>query len=114
MSQVVKGTCPACGNVSLAPGDIAVTINKLSAEGPTYSFTCPECGEVVTKPATDEVQYLLKTAIGVRWNVIHVPAELTEPRGDGPPLTADDVDDFIISLGLTPANLISVLAGGDK
>jgi predicted RNA-binding Zn-ribbon protein involved in translation (DUF1610 family) len=95
--QVVKTTCPDCGELALLPGDITVTEHKMNPDESTYAFTCPKCKAAITKPAPDAILALLTVAKGVRWNVIQMPAELDEPHS-GPPLTLDDLIDLMKEL----------------
>jgi hypothetical protein len=62
----------------------------------TYSFFCPKCTEENVKDAPDQVLNLL-LAGGVAMSIIHVPLEFLEPK-EGPPISCDDVMDFVVAL----------------
>jgi hypothetical protein len=59
----------------------------------TYSFRCPDCEMMVVKDAEPRIVDLL-VASGVHMEVWRLPAELSEPRGTGEPITHDDLLDF--------------------
>lgn len=94
----IKATCPACGDVDLAPRQVSVTVNEPYGEA-RYTFTCPSCRDAVRKQADDDVVALLASA-GVRVWHEHVPAEALEHHA-GPPLCYDDVLDFALWLERT-------------
>lgn len=87
----IKVTCPECGDIDLAPGDLSLCIAPHWA---TYSFGCPECGETLRKSADSEIVDLLSSA-GVP--TVHVPAEALEPHSGGP-IGYDDLLDFALVL----------------
>jgi len=102
----IKATCPTCGDVDLKPRDIHVVVAP-AAGWATYAFLCPNCEDEVTKSADDEVVTLLRGA-GVTVERVHVPAEALELHF-GPPIGADDLIDFGLTLGATDA-LVEVLS----
>ena len=83
----IKATCPGCGEVDLAADEILLRIGATATN--TYGFSCPSCGRFVEKPADDRVVRLLLSG-GVMPVLVHVPAEVLEPR-DGPTITHDDL-----------------------
>ncbi|GMU78572.1 MAG: hypothetical protein AMXMBFR46_13670 [Acidimicrobiia bacterium] len=91
----IRAACPTCGDVKLRARDLTVRVCAETDEG-TYSFDCPRCGAPVAREATPRILSLL-VAAGVRAEVWHRPAELSEPR-IGPPLTNDDLLDFHLLL----------------
>ena len=101
----IKATCPLCGDVDLTPAEVQVT-RAPAAGWATYAFGCPECGQRVSKPAGEDVVGLLATA-GVPVRVLDIPEEALEPH-DGPPLTYDDLIDFVLMLGVSDT-LVTVL-----
>ena len=102
----IKATCPTCGDVDLKPRDINVVVAP-AAGWATYQFLCPTCEDEITKSADDEVVSLLRGA-GVRVEKMHVPAEALELHF-GPPLAADDLIDFGLTLQDTD-RLVEILA----
>ena len=87
----IKATCPDCGEVDLTADDILLRI--ATGEGSnTYGFACPTCSEFVEKPADERVIRLLLSG-GVMPMLVHVPAEVIEPRS-GPPINHDDLLEF--------------------
>jgi hypothetical protein len=101
----IKATCPFCGDVDLTPGDLVVT-RAPAAGWATYSFGCPDCGQHVRKPAPDDVVDLLAGA-GVAVRKLDIPDEALEPH-DGEPIGADDLIEFVLSLGVSD-RLVGVL-----
>ena len=102
----IKATCPTCGDIDLKPRDIHVVVAP-AAGWATYSFVCPTCEDDVTKSADDEVVTLLRGA-GVTVERVHVPAKALELHF-GPPIDADDLIDFGLTLSATDA-LVQVLS----
>lgn len=91
----IKATCPTCGDVDLAPGDVTVTVAR-ELGWSTYTFRCASCADAVCKPADDEVVQLL-TGAGVRVERLDIPLEFLESRiltRTSPPLGYDDILDF--------------------
>jgi hypothetical protein len=92
---IIQASCPVCGDVTLTPSDVTLTVCVLP-ELSSYAFVCPTCSSVVRKPACDHTVGLL-TDGGVRVEVLHIPAEALEPH-TGPALTADDLLDLHLQL----------------
>lgn len=88
----IRASCPACGDVQLTAADVIVRVCTDDDRG-SYCFRCPACGDRIVKDASRRVVDLL-VAGGVRLDVWSLPAELTEPRREGPPLSEADVTDF--------------------
>ena len=84
----IKATCPGCGEVDLTAEDILLRIGGHEASN-SYGFTCPDCGDFVEKPADDRIVRLLLSG-GVMPMLVHVPAEVLEPK-QGPPINYDDL-----------------------
>jgi predicted RNA-binding Zn-ribbon protein involved in translation (DUF1610 family) len=84
----IKATCPGCGEVDLTADDILLRIGA-GNQANTYGFSCPDCGDFIEKPADERIVRLLLSG-GVMPTLVHVPAEVLEPR-DGPPIDYDDV-----------------------
>ena len=92
----IRASCPDCGDVHLTATDVTVRVCADDDRG-TYCFRCPTCTEPIVKDASRRVVDLL-VAGGVRLDVWRLPAELGEPRYDGPSFTEDDVLDFHLML----------------
>jgi hypothetical protein len=87
----IKATCPDCGEVDLTADDILLRVGARASVN-TYGFSCPKCHEFVEKPADERVIRLLLSG-GVMPTLVHVPAEILEPR-QGPPIDYDDILNF--------------------
>lgn len=81
----IKAHCPACGEVSLRPGDVQLCAHADADAESFYAFQCPDCELQVRKCADERVVRLLRSA-GVTWR--------EDPRPTGPPLNPDDLLDF--------------------
>lgn len=92
----IKATCPTCGEIDLTAEDILLRIGGNKAAN-TYGFSCPTCTGFVEKPANERIVRLLLSG-GVMPVLVHVPAEVLEPRS-GPPITHDDLLAFHEILG---------------
>ncbi len=92
----IRASCGACGDVELTTDNVEVRICTSDNSG-TYSFRCPSCADVVVKGAEPRTIDLL-VASGVSHATWDLPAELVEPRGDGTPITHDELLDFHESL----------------
>ncbi|HWB67642.1 MAG TPA: hypothetical protein VG708_12530 [Mycobacteriales bacterium] len=93
----IKASCPTCGDVELTADDVELRVcnhQPLSS----YRFDCPKCNEVVVKTADEQVIALLMSG-GVKAIMWELPAEALEPKA-GPPLTYDDLLDFVMELGV--------------
>ena len=88
----IRASCGDCGDVELTTRDVEVRVCTHDNQG-TYSFRCPGCDLVVIKAAEPRIIELL-VASGVRLSTWSLPAELTEPRSGGEPITHDDLLDF--------------------
>lgn len=88
----IRANCSECGDVELTIGDVQVRVCTLDNQG-TYSFRCPACAMTVVKTAEPRTVDLL-VASGVEYSTWSPPLELSEPRGDGVPITHDDALDF--------------------
>lgn len=93
--KLIEANCPACGPVRCAPTEFELHVCTHSPAS-YYVFGCPQCGELVRKAATLAAVELL-IAEGVQAQMWHLPAEILEVK-PGPPLTADDLLDFLIEL----------------
>lgn len=92
----IIATCPECGPQNLAPTGMHLTVYS-HGENHTYEFFCPTCFDEVLRPASQEVVDLLHNA-GVRQDTIEVPLEVLEHPAGAPPLTVDDLMDFVTDL----------------
>lgn len=72
----IRTSCTICGDVELAPEDIALELTALSGTG-TYLFACPECGDTQRRPASHRVISIL-LATGVAYEVIEERGPITE------------------------------------
>ena len=88
----IRASCSDCGDVELTTQDVHVRVCEADENG-TYRFRCPRCQMVVVKPAEARTVDLLVTS-GVPCTRWELPAELREPRFEGPPLTHDDLIDI--------------------
>ena len=84
----IKATCPSCGEVDLGADDILLRIGTAQTVN-TYGFSCPTCAKFIEKQADERVVRLLLSG-GVMPTMVHVPAEVLEPR-QGPPINHDDL-----------------------
>jgi len=88
----IRASCAECGDVELTTRDVEVRVCTEDNQG-TYSFRCPDCALIVVKPAEPRIIELL-VASGVRLSTWSMPAELSEPRTGGDPISHDDLLDF--------------------
>jgi len=89
-------TCPACGDQRLRPSALHITVYSHGRN--VYRFFCHQCADEVVKPVPQETCELLLEA-GVEYNEVHVPAEVLEhPPAHVPPISPDDVLEFILEL----------------
>ena len=91
----IKASCPECGDVILATGDLSVVVQAGSNQT-AYVFRCPGCHLATAQPAAVRVVELLVVS-GVRLRIVGVPEEAGEPH-EGAPLEADDLLDFHLEL----------------
>jgi len=82
----IRTTCPLCGDVELAPGELSLELAAIDGTG-TYLFECPECGDRRRRPANHRVVAIL-LATGVAY-------EVTEDRG---PITESEIARFTADL----------------
>jgi hypothetical protein len=91
----IKASCPCCGDVDLTPAQVRLVVCSVP-DWSYYAFGCAGCGDEIRKPASTQVQGLLRTG-GVKVEQWVVPAEALEEH-DGPAITYDDVLDFALRL----------------
>lgn len=109
MSTIIRTTCPDCGDVTLGPEDVVARATTPDRHEGSYTFTCPSCGQSVTRAADDRALALLSQA-GV---ALHTPpAEALEAKL-GPPLTLDDLLDFVTALERAEDPVVFAAAGVD-
>lgn len=72
----IRTTCAICGDVELAPLDLALELTAMHGTG-TYVFACPSCGESQRRPANHRVVSIL-LATGVAYQVTEDTAPITE------------------------------------
>jgi hypothetical protein len=77
--------------VELTIKDVSVRVCAADNRG-SYAFQCPRCRMAVAKPAEPRIVDLLVSS-GVRLQVWHLPAELSEAKV-GEPIRHDDLLDF--------------------
>ncbi len=88
----IRASCGDCGDVELTTADVHVRVCTIDNQG-SYLFRCPSCRMTVVKAAEPRTIDLL-VASGVSYETWNPPAELREPRGDGPVISHDDLIDF--------------------
>ena len=88
---LIKASCPICGDVELALGDIKVLVCSSDGQA-SYNFACPACGYHVSKPADKAVTDILLSA-GAAVTFWRLPQELTEEHA-GEPITYDEIVEF--------------------
>jgi hypothetical protein len=88
----IRASCSECGDVELTTRDVHVRVCTLDNQG-SYLFRCPSCCMTVVKAAEPRTIDLL-VASGVSYETWSPPLELSEPRGDGTPITHDELIDF--------------------
>jgi rRNA maturation protein Nop10 len=71
--STIRTTCPACGTVDLAAGD--VTLHMETYQEGAYVFRCPDCGAQVERPAPTTVAGILAGA-GVE--VVYRPLDVRD------------------------------------
>lgn len=91
----IKASCPDCGDVILATGDLSVVV-QAGTDQTSYVFRCPGCRLATSQPAAMRVVELLVVS-GVQLRMVDVPAEAAEAH-EGAPLCADDLLDFHLLL----------------
>lgn len=91
----IEASCPECGTVDCRAADFDLAVCG-DTRASFYAFACPKCGDRVQKHADDRVVEVL-IAEGVNPTFWELPAEMTEEHS-GPPLTTDDLLDFLILL----------------
>lgn len=93
----IIAACPDCGPQNLRPSALHLTVYS-HGEGHTYAFFCPGCTEEVTRAASEEVLMQLMNA-GVSSSEVIVPLEVLEhPPVTAPPISVDDVMEFVVEL----------------
>lgn len=88
--------CDQCGTQELRTSAFHLTIFD-TGENCYYAFFCPGCTEEVRSPADLETVLALLN-VGVSATEVAVPDEVLDPARSGPPITCDDVMDFVIGL----------------
>lgn len=97
MSQIIRAECDRCGPQDLRPTALHLTVFS-HGEGHHYAFFCPGCTEEVVHPADLDVCLLLRGA-GVAASEVIVPLEVLEhPPASIPPISPDDVMEFVVRL----------------
>jgi len=89
-------TCPTCGDQDLRASALHLTVFD-HGRNSFYSFFCPGCTEEVRHRADIDVLIVLCQA-EVACTEIHVPDECLDPARSGPPISSDDVMDFVVAL----------------
>ena len=82
----IRTSCPLCGDVELAPGDLALRLTPCRGTG-TYQFRCPHCEQLQERPANHRVVSIL-LATGVAYEVVEEDA----------PISEREIGDFIAGL----------------
>ncbi len=82
----IRTSCPLCGDVELAPGDLALRLTPCRGTG-TYQFRCPHCEQVQQRPANHRVVSIL-LATGVAYEVVD----------DGTPISEREIAEFMVGL----------------
>jgi predicted RNA-binding Zn-ribbon protein involved in translation (DUF1610 family) len=72
----IRTTCPLCGDVELAPGELSLELAAIDGTG-NYVFACPECGDRQRRPANHRVVAIL-LATGVAYQVKDDRGPITE------------------------------------
>lgn len=87
--------CPVCGEVKLKPEDVVLDIDMC---GPNfYRFACSGCDDTIEKPADERIVRLLMSG-GVHARFRRFGDRYDD---DAPPITNDEVLDFILQLERT-------------
>jgi hypothetical protein len=90
----VRTTCDRCSTVVVPRQEVLLTHFPT---GPIYTFPCPVCRRrIVREPSERDVAKL--TDAGVRVHRISLPPR---PDRDDPPITADELLDFVLDLRAT-------------
>jgi predicted RNA-binding Zn-ribbon protein involved in translation (DUF1610 family) len=88
-------SCPECGDVELGSDELWLVLP--TAGEAHYDFYCPDCGDLVREAAGPSAVSFLAPLVAVE--ELQVPAEALETRA-GPPLTVDDLLDFVTGLAV--------------
>jgi predicted RNA-binding Zn-ribbon protein involved in translation (DUF1610 family) len=72
----IRTSCPLCGDVELAPSDLALRLTPCRGTG-TYHFRCPHCEEPQQRPANHRVVSIL-LATGVAYEVVDESTPISE------------------------------------
>jgi hypothetical protein len=92
----VVTTCPDCGTVRVPARSVVVLVENGSRRVVRATFACPECRRRTTHRLEPMILGGLR-ALGAPFRLLTRPAEADEIH-DGPPLTAEDVDDFCVAM----------------
>lgn len=82
----IRTSCPLCGDVELAPTDLALRLTPCRGTG-TYQFRCPHCEQVQERPANHRVVSIL-LATGVAYEVVD----------EAPPISEGEIREFMAGL----------------
>ena len=82
----IRTSCPLCGDVELAPADLALRLAPCRGTG-TYQFRCPHCEQLQQRPANHRVVSIL-LATGVAYEVVD----------DTTPISEREIDEFMAGL----------------
>lgn len=95
--ETITADCPSCGPQCLRVSAYHLTIFD-TGENCYYSFFCPGCTEEIRGDADLDLVVILLEA-GVTATEVLVPDEVLDPvRHGGPPISPDDVMDFVVGL----------------
>src|SRR4051794_9659615 len=108
MPTTIKVCCEACNReISMYATAYHLTVFKHTGTG-YFRFFCAGCHAENTQKADQHVVSLLRSG-GVRYSVVQVPAEAREVH-HGPPLTVDDLMDFVIDFNKANGDLCELRA----
>lgn len=92
MAVVCLTSCPECGRIELPLSEVTLRLCYSDRQA-SYAFRCSCCKRATSLPASDAVTNVLLAA-GARFETWQLPAELKEPKPNGPPITFDDILQF--------------------
>jgi hypothetical protein len=88
--------CALCGDMTLKPAQVVLVLRRGARDDASFRFECPACGSTWNFRADEDIVSALRRA-QVPEEILHVPAEVLEPRA-GPALTMDDLLDLMLAL----------------